>query len=115
MFLRRGLDATTAEIAERAGVSESLIFYRYKTKEALFVAVIDKMIVLSPSLTTLPERVGLGDITDHLYEVGVGIVEGTLGEAAGKLYVQQYFKPEAKARMDALPYLEATIPPHWRQ
>jgi len=33
---------------------------------------------------------------------GVGIVEGTLGEAAGKLYVQQYFKPEAKARMDAL-------------
>jgi len=33
---------------------------------------------------------------------GVGVVEGSLGEAAGKLYVQQYFKPEAKARMDAL-------------
>jgi AcrR family transcriptional regulator len=76
VFLRRGLDATTAEIAERAGVSESLIFYRYKTKEALFVAVIDKMIVLAPSLASLPERVGIGDITDHLYEVGVGIVEG---------------------------------------
>jgi predicted metalloendopeptidase len=33
---------------------------------------------------------------------GVGAVESTLGEAAGQLYVQQYFKPEAKARMDAL-------------
>ena len=76
VFLTRGLDATTAEIADRAGVSESLIFYRYKTKEALFVAVIDKMIVLAPSLASLPERVGIGDITDHLYEVGVGIVEG---------------------------------------
>ena len=28
--------------------------------------------------------------------------KATLGEAAGKLYVAQYFKPEAKARMDAL-------------
>jgi predicted metalloendopeptidase len=33
---------------------------------------------------------------------GVAEVESTLGEAAGKLYVQQYFKPEAKARMDGL-------------
>ncbi|HEY2854356.1 MAG TPA: M13 family metallopeptidase [Gemmatimonadaceae bacterium] len=32
----------------------------------------------------------------------VGVVEGAMGEAGGKLYVQQYFKPEAKARMDAL-------------
>ena len=29
-------------------------------------------------------------------------VEGTLGEAAGRIYVQRNFKPEAKARMDAL-------------
>jgi len=29
-------------------------------------------------------------------------VERTLGEPAGKLYVAQYFKPEAKTRMDAL-------------
>jgi putative endopeptidase len=33
---------------------------------------------------------------------GVAEVEGIMGEAAGKLYVKQYFKPEAKARMDAL-------------
>jgi putative endopeptidase len=33
---------------------------------------------------------------------GVDEVESNLGEAAGKLYVEQNFKPEAKARMDAL-------------
>jgi len=33
---------------------------------------------------------------------GVDEVEGMLGEPVGKLYVQRHFKPEAKARMDAL-------------
>jgi predicted metalloendopeptidase len=33
---------------------------------------------------------------------GVSEVEGALGEAVGKLYVERHFKPEAKARMDAL-------------
>jgi predicted metalloendopeptidase len=33
---------------------------------------------------------------------GVDEVEGVLGEAAGKLYVERNFKPEAKARMDEM-------------
>jgi predicted metalloendopeptidase len=33
---------------------------------------------------------------------GVGEVEQALGEPVGKLYVERHFKPEAKARMDAL-------------
>ncbi|MEZ5293211.1 MAG: M13 family metallopeptidase [Vicinamibacterales bacterium] len=33
---------------------------------------------------------------------GIDEVEGALGEPLGKLYVERYFKPEAKARMDAL-------------
>ena len=33
---------------------------------------------------------------------GVNEVEGTLGEAAGKIYVERHFKPVAKARMDAM-------------
>ena len=32
----------------------------------------------------------------------VGAVEGSLGEAVGKLYVEKHFPPEAKARMDAM-------------
>jgi putative endopeptidase len=33
---------------------------------------------------------------------GVSLVESMLGDAVGKLYVQRYFPPEAKARIDAL-------------
>ena len=33
---------------------------------------------------------------------GVGFVNGALGEAVGRMYVAQYFTPEAKAQMDAL-------------
>lgn len=33
---------------------------------------------------------------------GVALVESMLGDAVGKLYVQRYFPPEAKARIDAL-------------
>lgn len=36
MFLERGIRATTAEVAEQAGVSEGSIFHHFKTKEALF-------------------------------------------------------------------------------
>ena len=32
----------------------------------------------------------------------VGTTEGVLADATGKLYVERFFKPEAKARMDAL-------------
>jgi predicted metalloendopeptidase len=33
---------------------------------------------------------------------GVDVVEGTLGEALGKVYVERNFKPDAKARMDEM-------------
>ena len=33
---------------------------------------------------------------------GVALVEGTLGEAVGKVYVERHFSPTAKERMDAL-------------
>ncbi|GAB3715568.1 M13 family metallopeptidase [Mariniluteicoccus flavus] len=33
---------------------------------------------------------------------GVGLVEGALGEAVGRLYVERYFSPDAKTRMDEL-------------
>jgi putative endopeptidase len=33
---------------------------------------------------------------------GVGLVEGSLGEAIGQIYVERHFKPQAKAQMDRL-------------
>ncbi len=36
------------------------------------------------------------------WKIGVSVVEGALGEAAGKLYVAKYFPAERKARMEEL-------------
>jgi AcrR family transcriptional regulator len=41
VFLERGIRATTLEVAERAGVSEGVLFHRFKSKEALFGAAMD--------------------------------------------------------------------------
>ena len=41
VFFSHGYRASTAEIARRAGMSESSLFKRYKTKEALFLAAMD--------------------------------------------------------------------------
>jgi AcrR family transcriptional regulator len=42
VFREEGHTATTAKIAKRAGVSEGILFYRYKSKEALLAAVIHR-------------------------------------------------------------------------
>jgi putative endopeptidase len=36
------------------------------------------------------------------WQLGVGVVEGALGEAVGRLYVERHFSPESKARMEEL-------------
>ena len=75
VFLARGVDATTTEIARRARISESVIFHRYKTKEALFSAVFERQIVMPPALARLPSVVGKGEIADHLFDAGMGVAE----------------------------------------
>lgn len=75
LFLERGLDATTVEIAERAAISESVIFHRYKTKEALFLAVFDRQLVLPAAFERLASLVGKGEIGEHLFAVGSSAIE----------------------------------------
>lgn len=74
VLLERGMDATTLEIAERARVSESIIFYRYKTKEALFLAVLDRQKILPPIIGELPALVGQGVLADQLFDLGSSII-----------------------------------------
>lgn len=75
VFLQRGITATTAEVAREAGVAEGSIFKRWKTKQELFFAA------LAPSdedpewVQTLGSRVGHGDLTDTLYDVGLQAIE----------------------------------------
>lgn len=75
VFLARGLDATTAEIAKRARISESVIFYRYKTKEALFSAVFERELVMPPPFAKLAWRAGMGNVADNLFDAGMALVE----------------------------------------
>jgi AcrR family transcriptional regulator len=75
VFMEEGVGATTARIAERAGISESVLFHRYKTKEALFMAMMDRAMQVSPVAESLGVRVGKGDIADHLFEIGAAMVE----------------------------------------
>ncbi|CAN5254671.1 M13 family metallopeptidase [soil metagenome] len=44
---------------------------------------------------------GTEQIRDR-WKRGVGLVENLMGDALGKLYVERYFPPESKARMDVL-------------
>jgi AcrR family transcriptional regulator len=73
VFLARGFQATTAEVAERAGVSEGSIFNRFKSKEELFEAAMSD--VGEPEwLKGLDARVGRGELREQLYEIGIEVI-----------------------------------------
>ena len=71
VFLEKGIQATTAEVARRAGVAEGSIFKRFKTKHELFASAMDMELEDLDFLGGLEERVGQGDVKRHLYEIGM--------------------------------------------
>ncbi|MFD1707526.1 TetR/AcrR family transcriptional regulator [Siminovitchia sediminis] len=44
VFIRKGLQATTQEVAKEAGVAEVTLYRRYSTKENLFITVIKNVL-----------------------------------------------------------------------
>jgi AcrR family transcriptional regulator len=75
VFLSRGVQATTAEVAERAGVSEGTIFNRFKSKDELFRAAMLSHGADVPWVASLDGRVGKGRVREHMIEVGHQIIE----------------------------------------
>jgi len=75
VFLEAGVGATTAEIARRAEISESVLFYRFKSKEALFEAVLERQAKVPPVLRALRGRAGSGDLAQTLTEVGQSVAD----------------------------------------
>jgi AcrR family transcriptional regulator len=75
VFLARGISATTAEVAARAGVSEGTIFHRFKSKVELFFSAMDFGSQASDGLDPwlwlddLEKRVGHGDVKEQLQEL----------------------------------------------
>jgi AcrR family transcriptional regulator len=74
IFLERGIRATTAEVAERAGVSEGSVFKRFKSKTELFRAAMGDQIGEPAFLRNLPGRVGQGDVREHLFGLGMEMI-----------------------------------------
>jgi AcrR family transcriptional regulator len=74
VFLERGIQATTAAVAERAGVSEGSVFKRFKSKSELFRAAMGDRLVEPAFLRGLAARVGKGEVRDNLFTLGTEII-----------------------------------------
>src|SRR5580658_9339702 len=74
VFLERGIQGTTAEVAERAGVSEGSVFKRFKSKGDLFRAAMGDNIADPPFARDLHARVGKGDVREIMFDIGMEIV-----------------------------------------
>jgi AcrR family transcriptional regulator len=73
LFLERGLEVPTAEIARRAGVSEGSIFKRFPTKQVLVVAALE--LDHPPEwVNLLQPMVGRGEVKENLVRVAVEII-----------------------------------------
>jgi AcrR family transcriptional regulator len=76
LFLKRGLDATTGEIAQRAGVSHGTVFKRFKTKQALFHAAMSESVASGQWLPLrLEARIGEGEVKETMIDLGMLLVE----------------------------------------
>jgi AcrR family transcriptional regulator len=75
VFLTRGIRATTAEVAERAQISEGTIFHRYKTKDALFRAAMQFDPEEVPKIIeSLTPRAGEGDLRETLVALALRVL-----------------------------------------
>jgi AcrR family transcriptional regulator len=70
LFLEKGIGATTAEVAERAGVSEGTLFKRFRSKAELFQAAMHPQFAELGWLADLEARTGRGDLQEQLTELG---------------------------------------------
>ena len=74
VFLEEGIQATTAAIAEHAGISEGTIYRRWPTKHDLFTAAMD--IPYPPGwMETLAAIEDEADLFDALTRLGLEIIE----------------------------------------
>jgi AcrR family transcriptional regulator len=76
IFLEKGWDATTSEIAAKAGVSHGIIFKRFKTKQALFQSAMQEQSDWGQTIPgLLNASLGRKDVETTLVELGSLFVE----------------------------------------
>jgi AcrR family transcriptional regulator len=124
VFREEGHAATTAKIAERAGVSEGILFYRYKSKEALLAAVIHRETRPPESLRDLAETAGQRSVAGNLEHVVETVLDSvfrahpflelaetssTFGEIRRVLFAKAGKPPPQQIIELVVSYLEAEI------
>jgi TetR/AcrR family transcriptional regulator len=76
LFAEKGFSGTrTREIAERAGISETLIFQHFKTKEALYGASFEHLITHHPPVKAINRTASAKDDAGILREIALHAVE----------------------------------------
>jgi len=76
VFIARGIRATTAEVAERAGVSEGSVFNCFKTKEKLFREAMQLSFGDIPRrLLDVVQGIESEDLEDGLIQLADGLIE----------------------------------------
>jgi AcrR family transcriptional regulator len=76
VFRELGHAATTAKIAERAAVSEGILFYRYKSKEALLAEVIHRETQPPSLLRNMARAAGERSVRENLVAVVGTLLDG---------------------------------------
>jgi len=70
VFVEHGFGASTREVARRAGISEAVLYQRYKTKVGLFFAAM----VPPPIELAAPTSAGQPSVTDDLHDLAASIM-----------------------------------------
>lgn len=73
VFLEKGFKGTTAEIAERAGISEGTIYRRFSEKFELFRAAME--LPYPHWFEKLENRVGEGNLADNLVDIALDMID----------------------------------------
>lgn len=109
VFIARGMEATTREVAEAAGVSQGVLFQRYGTKRRLFfTAMLPTPPALDSLLGELPEpgsddtRVYLVDLTARMLTWIDAAMPGSLRAALHPDFPAALDDAHAPAGADAL-------------
>jgi AcrR family transcriptional regulator len=78
VFRAEGQATTTAKIAKRARVSEGILFYRYKSKEALLAAVIHRETQPPEALRVIAKSARQRSMTENLTTIVETLLDAVL-------------------------------------